>query len=97
MTVTLITALTVAAVQAVVLPLVLSWFKQGYVLAEILILALISGLLYLVPTVGATLSFAFLIGGLYWRSSGSTNLVVDVVIPVSIARLACLPVLMALR
>jgi hypothetical protein len=96
MAVTLMTAAVVGAVQAAVIPAILSLTKQEYALLEIVLFSIISGALYLVPTVGATISFLSMIGLLYWRLRPD-NIFIDVLIPVGVARLLCVPALMLIH
>ena len=93
MAVTLMTATIVGTVQAAVIPALLSLFKQEYSLLEVVLFSLVSGALYLVPTVGATVSFLSILGLLYWRLRPD-DFLFDLLMPVGIARLLCVPALM---
>lgn len=93
MAVTLATAAIVGAVQAAAIPALLSLFKQAYSLPEVVLFSLVSGALYLVPSVGATASFLSILGLLYWRLRPD-DVLFDLLIPVGIARLLCIPALM---
>ncbi|GAB1597151.1 hypothetical protein [Lysobacter claricitrinus] len=90
------TVFVVAIAQATITPLLLSLTKQEYALKEVVLFAVISGLMYTVPTIGGTLSYGAMLGLLYWRLRPD-NIAIDLLFPVGAARLLCIPVLMVLN
>jgi predicted PurR-regulated permease PerM len=96
MAVTAMTVFVVAAVQATAIPIFLSLFKEEYSLRTVVLCSIVSGVLYLVPDIGGTLSFLSMLGLLYWHLRPD-NVFTDVFLPVATARLCCVPVLMLVQ
>lgn len=86
------TVCVVAVAQATITPLLLSLTKQEYAFVEVALFAAVSGLLYLVPTIGGILSCASMLGLLYWRLRPE-NIGIGLIFPVAVARLLCIPIL----
>jgi len=95
MAVTMMTAVVVGVVQATVIPAFLSIFQERYDLKVVVAISLLSGALYLVPTIGATLSYVSILGLLFWHLRPG-NLFIDVLVPVGTARLLSIPIMMLL-
>jgi hypothetical protein len=81
---------------AVFVPLILYFFKTRFDWLDIVLAAIGGAAASLIPTVGGIASYAAMIGILYWRL-GKDQLFPDVVVAVSVARLALLPVFLLFR
>jgi hypothetical protein len=79
-----------------IVPLVLYLFKTQFTWIDIGMAAAGGAFASLIPTVSGIASLAAMLGILYWRL-GKDKLFPDIVLAVSIARLALLPVFLLLR
>jgi hypothetical protein len=92
---TYVVALTYATVSTAVIPLCFAFFKTQYEFLDVLLAAIGSATLSLIPTLGGVASIAGLIGILYWRMRRDL-LFPDIVMSVAAARLTTVPVLLLL-
>jgi hypothetical protein len=81
---------------AAIVPAILHFFKTRFDWIDIGLAAVGGAAASLIPTVGGIASYAAMIGILYWRL-GKDQLFPDVVVAVSVARLALLPVFLLLK
>jgi hypothetical protein len=88
-------ALVVGLTQAIIVPAILKMMKEDFNLFEVVAICALSGLAYLIPFQGATVSFLTAVVLLYWRNRPE-NVLIEVLLPVAIARLLSIPILIEL-
>jgi len=81
-----VVAATYAVTGAAVIPLGLQFFSTKYRFADVLLAAVVGGLLSLLPMAGGAASLLATVGILYWRV-GKDALVPDILVAVFLARL----------
>jgi hypothetical protein len=79
----------------VVIPIVFALFKTQYQFLDVVLASVAAGAASLIPNAGGTASLVAALAVLYWRTQQS--LFPDIVMAVFAARLAMVPVLLALR
>jgi len=79
----------------VVIPIVFALFKTQYQFSDVVLASVAAGAASLIPTVGGPASLVAALVVLYWRTQQS--LFPDILVAVFAARLAMVPVLLALR
>ena len=85
-------AVVCTVVASVVIPIMFSIFRAQFKMTDVVLAAVVAGLLSLVPTVGSVVSMLALVLILHWRCGAS--LFPDIVLSVAIARLAMVPALL---
>ena len=78
-----------------VIPLVFAFFKTQYQFLDVVLASVAAGAASLIPTLGGPASLLVTLVVLYWRLQ--QNLFPDIFVAVCAARLAMVPVLLALR
>jgi hypothetical protein len=81
---------------AVFVPAILHFFKTRFDWIDIGLAAVGGAAASFIPTVGGVASYAAMIGILYWRL-GNDQFFPGVIVAVSVARLALIPVLLLLK
>jgi hypothetical protein len=76
-------------------PLGFKFFNTRYQFVDVLLASLAAGAASLLPTIGGVASYAAMVLVLYWRLR--ENLFPDIVVATGAARLALIPLMMALR
>jgi hypothetical protein len=79
----------------VFVPLGFKFFGTRYQFIDVLLASLAAGAASLIPTIGGVASYAAMVLVLYWRLQ--ENLFPDIVVATGAARLALIPLMMALR
>jgi hypothetical protein len=80
----------------VLVPLILHFFKTRFDWIDIGLAAVGGALASLIPTVGGIASYAAMLGILYWRL-GKDQLFPGVIVAVSVARLALIPLFLLIK
>jgi hypothetical protein len=81
---------------AIIVPAILHFFKTPFDWLDIVLAAVGGAAASLIPTVGGLASYAAMVGILYWRL-GKDRLFPDIVVAVSVARLALIPLFLLFK
>jgi hypothetical protein len=90
----ILVAAVYAVVGVVVVPLVFAFFRTQYQFLDVVLASVAAAAASCIPTIGGPVSLVVMVAVLYWRMG--QNIFPDIVVAVGAARLAMVPVLLAL-
>ena len=91
----ILVAVVYAAVAVAIIPLVFALFRTQYQFLDVVLASVAAAAASFIPTIGGPASLVVMVAVLYWRIG--QGIFPDIVVAVGAARLAMVPVLLALQ